>query len=239
MPHIEVLPNQIISGPTLDGLVLRLESDLGITLSGMDVQTWADQSGEGNDASAPAAINRLEYVTGALNGKPVLRGDGINKFLSLTGMTNPASNYTFFFVASDKSVNPGDADSYLFDIETGRLLFRSDNIAGNRGISYFDGSNHDSGVVLGTSHSIITYILDSGGANVYKNGTNILSSSYTQRAIGGRVTLAARFDGTATIVPFDGDMAAVIANNIALTSSQVNQTWSYLSYKFGITTLLL
>lgn len=41
-----------------DGLKLWLESDMGVTLVGGEVDSWADQSGNGNHYSAPTALAR-------------------------------------------------------------------------------------------------------------------------------------------------------------------------------------
>lgn len=86
------------------GLQLWLKADAGISLDGTSVVTWADQS-ESPDApsqvaGAPALENAPQLVTSALNGRPVLRFDGVDDYLSMadTASTSITGDMTTFFV---------------------------------------------------------------------------------------------------------------------------------------------
>lgn len=63
-------------------LKVWLKGDAGVTLVGGEVDVWADQSGNFNNVSAPAAINRP--TTSTQNGKNVLVFNGNNKVLQNT-----------------------------------------------------------------------------------------------------------------------------------------------------------
>jgi hypothetical protein len=57
------------------GLIVWLRSDMGITLNGSDVSSWADQSGNGNDVAQAVAANQPAYVE-PTPGLPYLDFDG-------------------------------------------------------------------------------------------------------------------------------------------------------------------
>lgn len=82
----------------LAGCVTWLRADLGITLSLGNVTTWADQSGKGNDAVAPAGREPPYNVAGhQLGGQPTLFFDptgavGTEKLLELP--SGALSSYT-------------------------------------------------------------------------------------------------------------------------------------------------
>ena len=67
------------------GLQLWLKADAGVTLNGSNVSTWADQSGNGNDAIQRDSLRQPLLVKDGLNGKPTIRFDGLNNRLGLTG----------------------------------------------------------------------------------------------------------------------------------------------------------
>ncbi|PTY04993.1 hypothetical protein DB347_20095, partial [Opitutaceae bacterium EW11] len=73
------------SMPT-SGLRLWLRAD---SLSVADpISVWADQSGQGNDATQVIGASRPVLVENALNGRPVVRFDGNNDYLNLPDFMN-------------------------------------------------------------------------------------------------------------------------------------------------------
>ena len=65
------------AAPVTSGLVLHLDADAITGLSDGDtVSTWTDISGSGNSGSA---IGAPSYHTGVVNGKPVVRLDGVGQ----------------------------------------------------------------------------------------------------------------------------------------------------------------
>ncbi len=108
-----------------DGLQLWLKADAGVTLDGAAVSTWADQSGNGNDAIQPDAPRRPLLVPDGLNGLPVLRFDGTDDRLALTG-TAVMSQLTLFIVVKIDSGATGPNPNYpvtLGDLDaTGKVF---------------------------------------------------------------------------------------------------------------------
>ncbi len=79
------------------GLQLWLKADAGVDTLNGSVSRWHDQSGHGNDAIQADMARQPLLVAGALNGKPVLRFDGANDRVGLTG-TTPMHQISMFLV---------------------------------------------------------------------------------------------------------------------------------------------
>ena len=80
---ITVTAAQPISLPSASHLKLWLRADAGVvTNSTGAVVAWNDQSGGFHNATQGDASAAPQWVAGALNGKPALRFDGLNDFLS-------------------------------------------------------------------------------------------------------------------------------------------------------------
>jgi hypothetical protein len=82
--------------PVTSGNVLWLKADAGITQSGGYVSAWADQSGNGKDFTQGTASKQPAYVTGVLNGKPVVRFDDSDD--GMASSLNLSAPYTVFIV---------------------------------------------------------------------------------------------------------------------------------------------
>ncbi len=80
--------------PAFSGICLWLKADTGVTADSDNlVSVWSDQSGLGNHATQPASYWQPQYVTGAINGLPVIHFTQAQPCtLGLT--TNPMSGAT-------------------------------------------------------------------------------------------------------------------------------------------------
>lgn len=107
-------------------LALWLKADAGVTTNGSGgVTDWADQSGKGNNASAPSAANTPTFINNAVNGRPALHFDlGLTSYLtvphssslSITGdiasfvvmnpSANNASNYRMIWFQGNSYPSP-------------------------------------------------------------------------------------------------------------------------------------
>jgi|GEM_PF-3726633 len=74
--------------PVSTGLVLHLDSSLGVTVSGSNVTLWEDQSPSGNDMVPIGADDGPTVVSGGLNGHDYLVFDGIGQSLEKASPTN-------------------------------------------------------------------------------------------------------------------------------------------------------
>jgi hypothetical protein len=109
-----------------DGLQLWLKADAGATLNGSTVSSWADQSGNGNDAIQLDAPRQPLLVRDGLHGLPVLRFDGTDDRLVLKGRS-VMSQLSLFIVLKIDSGATGPNPNFpitLGDAEaTGRVFF--------------------------------------------------------------------------------------------------------------------
>ena len=95
------------------GLQLWLRADSGVdTLNGSTVSRWHDQSGNGNDAIQANASRQPLLVASALNGKPVLRFDGVNDKLGFTGTTH-MTQFSLFLVINNHAGSSGNEGNVI------------------------------------------------------------------------------------------------------------------------------
>ena len=104
----------IVWAPYLvSGCALWLRGDLGVMLNGSDVLTWADWSGEGNDAdqSTPAEQPAFVESDAYFNGRPSVHFDGATgtpQYLEWSSFPSPGSACDVFIVnrvTSDPAVS--------------------------------------------------------------------------------------------------------------------------------------
>src|ERR1044071_8960052 len=72
------------TSPPTNSLQLWVKADAGVTANATGfVEKWADQSGNGNDATQSDDTLKPKLVTNALSGKPVIRFDGVDDYLDV------------------------------------------------------------------------------------------------------------------------------------------------------------
>jgi Concanavalin A-like lectin/glucanases superfamily len=99
-----------ITGSTLPaGMHLWLRADADVTTAGGRVSRWLDQSGNGRHASMVTAARQPFSVSGALNGKPIVRFTGAES-LSLEVLAQPT---TFSVFVVGKNNNPTESFSMI------------------------------------------------------------------------------------------------------------------------------
>lgn len=94
-------------------LSLWLDANQGVTETSNEVTQWSDQSGYGNDATPPAALNRPDYDATGTNSHPIITFDGNDHYLTasddnsldlttwsivVVGIVNQNKNYNAFVV---------------------------------------------------------------------------------------------------------------------------------------------
>ncbi len=100
--EVQVFTDFITTGGTVPGgfvkagssseALYHLDAAQGVTTSGADVASWADQSGRGNDFAQATASKQPDLVAGALGGNalPAIRFDGGNSDPDGPGAGDPA-----------------------------------------------------------------------------------------------------------------------------------------------------
>ena len=69
------------------------------------VDLWADQSGNGNNASQTAVANQPSWIPGTINGLPVVRFNGSNNFVNLPGFLTGMPQAEVFVVLKVAATN--------------------------------------------------------------------------------------------------------------------------------------
>jgi hypothetical protein len=224
----------------LSGITLWLKADAGVTLSGSNVTAWADQSGNGNNASSSEG-SRPTFVSNVLNSKPVLRFDGAGQQMALTSSIGE-TEYSIFIVCKNNDNTNGSMLLWTTEEDYGRYIgvitdvgFYAD--ARNKFIlSEADAGGGGEGSIIAWSSAsanndfFIGTATQNGGGKAYLNGYGGTDSLGT---FGGGNT----FDligGYGFGYELDGDVAEIISYNRAVTGTERQQVEAYLNTKYTI-----
>lgn len=229
------------SAPPTGDLNLWLKADAGVTTgAGNAVIGWADQSGQGNDASQWNPDAAPVLVPSALNGKPVLRFDGASRYLEV--MDSPTATVTgdlttFYVVKFD------DFGTYrAVWTQTLNNLARPFDcwFAPGTGVpNAFRGGGAGYGAVAGRAgvpaglHAVVG--LDAAGTTLthYLNGQPNGSGTITAVPEGAGMPLViGTRDDRAT--QMKGDIAEVLLYAHALSATDRTNLVTYLAGKYGI-----
>ena len=95
---------------TTPSLKVWLRADSLAVANGAAVSTWADQSGNGNDATQLTSTNQPTYVTGVLNGLPVVRFTSASpSYMTVPSAAAASSNNSILIVVKTANGNPDPA----------------------------------------------------------------------------------------------------------------------------------
>ncbi len=220
----------------ISGLKLWLKGDAGITIA-TGVSNWADQSGNGNNATQGAGAFQPAFIASesALNNRPVLSFDGTNDRMS--GTPFPISLDSTIITVTYPTTNV-----------ISRVLFS----AGNSFNTQFQSHQYNSnmrlmcgGIALDVAHGIIPtintpYIFVStatsisptlGLGSTYLNGvtgntdTNGLISGSTNYTVGRLLT---------NTQPFSGYIGEIIVYDRVLSDVDRQRVENYCSVKYAI-----
>jgi fibronectin type 3 domain-containing protein len=213
------------------GVRTWLRADTGVTVDGStNVSTWADQSGNNNSGTQTTAANRPGYITGALNGLPVVRFVSTNSTrLALpSALMNSASGEMFLV---HKSALNQDASN-----TTGFHLIGSggaSNYPHYGGIYDTFGSNaqKNTGRPLQPLDQYHLYNV-TAKAGEWTNRINGLLHYTTATNIVGFST--APYLGYGGYYYFSGDVAEVLIYGRALSAAERESVGNYLQSKYAL-----
>jgi hypothetical protein len=231
---------------SISDLKVWLKGDSGITLVGGEVDVWADQSGNGNNVSAPAAINRPTLST--RNGKNALVFNGNNKVLqNLTAQLLRNSGAATIIVAGTvdntasgrQQVNIGtptltgravlgykvNGGSKLGAAASGRRT-NADTISAEVGQATLDTSWLNNSAIFSWSTATLTTFVN----NVQTDILNPFQTAGTTPNDGGAITVGA--NGLLTGGWVDGDIAEILVYEKTLNSTELAQVQTYLASRW-------
>jgi probable HAF family extracellular repeat protein len=219
-------------------LRLWLKADAGVSQIGTNssISFWGDQSGKAKHATQIFSGNRPQWVSGQMNGRPVIRFDGTNRYLSLPNLMNGATQAEAFVVLKAQSDAPS-VNRVLWKFGThpspSNLKYPATDgtIADDFGSSsaYAMG---DPAQTLGSAH-IYNVTTKSGEWIARLNGVVQLISTANTVAFSSAPNLG--YSGSAY---FQGDIAEVMIYDRLMTTAERSSVMAYLSWRYGVAGVL-
>jgi glucose/arabinose dehydrogenase len=223
--------------PLSGALVLRLEADEGVGMSGTTVGAWTDLSGRGNSLSASGGV---QLATGQTpSGRPALRLDGtddklerVNATQAISGLPAGNADRTMFMVVNYPGGSTAwagaaygtGANNRAFGLNvkhpTGQLGLQGWG-KGNDLISATPG--------IGAGWMVQSGMLSSSIATLFKGGTQIAQFAHTYDTLVSKLVIGEEIKNLGFVVM---DVAAVLIYNRALSSEEGASVQTYLRKKY-------
>ena len=217
-------------------LMMWLRSDVGVTTSSGAVTNWADQSGNGYNATQTSGSARPTLTTNAVNGLPAITFNGSSQFLNLpAGFSNLSQGVSFFFV-----MKPGTTMNYPIDLGNGGSS-NDQAIYGTANYIYF--------YTYGTSYALVTsdstgytpnvyQVLEvvhdgTSSGKIYKNGTQTGTGTvYPLNTITRSTNRIGQYGGGGYF--YSGDIAEIIVMSKGASASERAGIESYFYSKYAV-----
>lgn len=202
------------------------------------VSLWEDYSGGNRGLTQATAAARPVLRTGIVQGKPVVRFDGVDDLLLGTALSNYITNSarTMFAVFQASSISTNSANTYANDAVVGDaggfagLHLKS---GGPTAHAYnWDGTDDQVSVSIALSTPVLVMLRHEGG-NLYvsKNGgaeSSVASGNLT--TLTGALIAGRAGAGT----EFAGDIGEIALYNRALTAAEIARVTGYLRSRWGV-----
>lgn len=223
----------------ITGLKLWLKADAGTFQDSiMTVQAvsdadpvggWQDQSGNGKHVYNITSTQRLTLQTGAngQNGRAVVRGDGVDDYLSSSGVASVATDNFTVFVASKIRSTVGTRFIF-FNGGTGGVAYGTNGT--NRTLIASAVAFMADGAYVAGTFEIATYKRAAGTTTLAINGANqSLTAPTTTPLTPTGTTVFTRSPGEYP----DGDLGEVLLYDAALTAGEITQVETYLNARWA------
>jgi hypothetical protein len=222
----------------LSGLSLWLKADAGVTLSGANVTAWADQSGNGNNATSPAIAPT--FVSSSINSKPAISFNNNSSWMQIPqNSIGNSGNISIFVVLNYVS---GLAIFNKGDLQTFEATVWEITTTNGFGFVNYEGGEFSWNTVpvsLSTNTPLLFEGFSSAGVSQLAfNGTNSGSPSSANVGfnnisqyigIGG-----GGINGANQGNPLNARIAEIIIYNRQVTTPERQQVEAYLNTKYAI-----
>jgi len=224
---------QVMSAGTFptNGLAVWFRADAGITQASGRVSRWEDQSGSGRHAVQATSASQPLWVADAVpGGKPVVRFDGVNDFMTFTLPVNGLTGMSLFLVANNSADRTGGSsqagEAALFWNETvswgtvylspyqSQVNFRFGTTQLNNRATY------TRPVSIGAQYSLSTSIKDGATDTLYVNGQRVIRGEGKLAAIAGCTDTGNLGRGYNDNTYFPGDIAEALVYTRALSENE-------------------
>ncbi len=219
--------------PFAEDAVVCLRADVGVTLSGGLVTGWADQSAAGNHLVG-AGDPTLDAATPS--GAPAIRfdgsGDRLDRTSGLTGLPAGNADRSMFVVGNYRSASAWGGTAYgtAANNQAFGLTLRP---SGGRLVLQGWGGTNDLVSSAPGFGSWLTHaaVLSNGTATLYKDGALIGTKNQTYATAVSRLVIGQEIGNAGYI---NGDVAAVLIYDRALSAAERQQVEAYLSARYFV-----
>ena len=246
IPRTPFLPS------SLAGLSLWLKADAGVTLAGSNVTAWADQSQNGNNATA--RTGNSTFVSSVINGKPVLRFDGTANLITNNFFVHNYNTPITIIAVSKASASTVRGEQptaryiagvtnnggYEFGLSYGAYEAENPNFSNTYGISYAGSADIESSP-MGENEKRIASTINSGSEiSFFLDATLVGTADPAVDWSGGNNSTGAFSIGSDVVLDeIDNffctcDIAEIIIYNRAITTPERQQVEAYLNSKYQI-----
>ena len=224
-------------------LLVWLAADSGLAQTGTNapVGFWPDQSGSGNNGTQTSSGNQPAWVTGALNGHPVVRFNGTSSYLNL-GYFLHGTTQAEAFVVLKVATNPpsarqvlwrpgADGSALAYPNTSGQIVedFGSGGQAYNIGAPTQPLDQYHVYEVAGQNGSWMAWI---NGLLQASNNSNSYGEWDTGNPVNEPIGLG--WDQYNAQYCFAGDVAEVLVFNRTLTTGERTTVNTYLNGKYEL-----
>lgn len=221
----------------LSGLVLWLDAGrLTGLAAGAAVSNWPDVSGAGHHATQSSAASRPTYQVNQLNGKAVVRFDGANDHLKLTGsVVSGATPRTVFVVAKPNSIgNKG-----FIDLGDGSANGTAFMLTPEHGVRVRGGNRLWNPAAVTGAPALFVVQLNGSTTNdlsAWLNGTALALRNTQAETIrtSGSGTVGSWSAAPLGIHRFSGDIAEIAVYARALSAAERQGVEHYFGTKYGL-----
>jgi hypothetical protein len=229
------------------GCLLWLRADLGITFNGAAVSGWADQSGNGNNASQSTVASQPTFSQTAMNGLPAIQGGGAVTPLFMTTPAFTIGSNATIAVAAQPTTTPQTGFARLVEQRNDTAYYLGVNSAGayykfivNDNTSPYGTAEGSAGLggAVATANTIVTgtYASATTTGTLYVNGKSIASDSTNFPAPGAgaiALTIMQRYT-TPPSQPWLGYLGEIVIYNRALSPGELTRLHRYLGARYNV-----
>ena len=245
----------------ISGLKFWVKADSLSLSDGDPVGTWADQSGNGNDATQSTAGFKPLYKTNIQHGKPIVRFDGSDDLMEISDTSiilGGQTGMTVFLVISENTVQINKAmfckwdyqtqgcfaiqTTYVNDFGAGEFMMFVATTLADAGQSRNRSENAD---LADATFYLLEIVYDGSQATaidrvkLYKNSTALtmetsFGTTLPSSLLSCTATLKLGCFGGTLSRNWDGDMGEILMYNSALSAADRLKVETYLNSRWGL-----
>ena len=210
-----------------------LRADAGVTMNGSNyVSTWADQSGNGNNATQSTPSQQPLWESSVLNGYPILHFDGVQSVLQMTNdgvLDNP---FTVFAVYTKEAAGSMSLlAEYPNDLYSMSISGRTDTTLAII-LSGWGDFTVDVPAYSAPSFVVDSFVNSSSSAAIWRNGTQLGTFGFGLQGTQSSGPLMIGYSPGDYWL--DGDLAEMIIYNTALSDTNRQAVEQYLLAKYNL-----